>query len=84
MITEILEATINEVLLTKKFEISEFQLGQEPYKLLKKETETLITGISFSIYAINHFRGIPVKLHHNDDAIMYCLKVKQEFVDNRG
>jgi len=75
MITEILEATINEVLLTNKFEISEFQLGKEPYQILKQEVESTISGASINIYAINHFRGIPVKTHPNDDAIMYCLKL---------
>jgi len=74
MITEILEATINEALITNKFEISEFQLGKIPYELLKSETEKLITGVQFNIYSVNFFRGIPVKLHYNDDAIMYCLK----------
>jgi hypothetical protein len=76
MITEILATTINEVLLTNKFEITEFQLGQEPYKILKEEVESKITGTKVSIYSINEFMGIPVKLHHNDDAIMYCLKLR--------
>ncbi len=75
MITEILEATINEVLLRNKFEISEFQLGKEPYQILKQEVESTISGVSINIYAINNFRGIPVKTHPNDDAIMYCLKL---------
>lgn len=76
MITEILEATINEVLLTNKFEISEFQLGKEPYTILKQEFESAVAGASINIYSINNFRGIPVKMHNNDDAIMYCLKLR--------
>ena len=44
MITDILVATINEVLLTNKFEIKEFQLGKEPYKLLKEEIENKKVG----------------------------------------
>ena len=77
MITEILEATINEVLLTSRFEISEFQLGKEPYTILKQEFERGICGISISIYSINKFRGIPVKLHNNSNAIMFSLKLRE-------
>lgn len=77
MITEILETTINEVLLTNKFEITEFQLGKEPYTILKQEVESKMTGVKVNIYSINEFMGIPVKLHHNDDAIMYALKVRR-------
>ena len=81
MITEILEATINEVLQTNKFEISEFQLGKEPYQILKNEVESLMLGVSVNIYSINHFRGIPVKTHSNDDAIMYCLKLRSLYIE---
>jgi hypothetical protein len=76
MITEILETTINEVLLTNKFEITEFQLGKEPYTILKQEIENKTAWVKVNISSINEFMGIPVKLHHNDDAIMYALKLK--------
>lgn len=76
MITEILEATIIEVLLTNKFEITEFHLGKEPYTILKQECESAVTGLPINIDSINYFRGIPVKLHNNNDAIMYCLKLR--------
>jgi hypothetical protein len=78
MITEILEKTIDEVSQTNKFEISEFQLGKEPYLLLKKEIENIVGGISVNIHKVNSYMGIPVKLYqNNDDAIMYCLKIKR-------
>jgi hypothetical protein len=77
MITEILESAINEVLFTGRFEISEFQLGKEPYTILKHEFESAVIGAWINIYSINHFRGIPVKMHNNDDAIMYCLKFRE-------
>ena len=77
MITEILATTINEVLLANKFEITEIQLGKEPYTILKEEVESKISGTKVSIYSINEFMGIPVKLHYNDDAIMYALKVRK-------
>ena len=77
MITDILVATINEVLLTNKFEIKEFQLGKEPYQLLKEEIENKISGARVEIYSIKEFMGIPVKLHYSDDAIMYSLKSRK-------
>jgi hypothetical protein len=77
MITEILLTTINEVALTNELEITEFQIGKEPYQLLKEEIERKILGARVEIYSINEFMGIPVKLHYNDDAIMYSLNFKK-------
>jgi hypothetical protein len=77
MIKEILESTINEVLLTNKFEIVEFQLGAKPYQLLKQEIENSVSGTSINIYGINNFRGILVEIHPNDNAIMFSLEIKK-------
>ena len=77
MISEILEATINEVLDGNKLEISEFQLGKESYSILKEEVESKIIGAKVNINSINEFMGIPVKKHNSDNAIVYYLKLRK-------
>lgn len=77
MITELLEATLTEM-MDSSFEISEFQLGEGPYNILKSEAESLVTGYKVDISKVNLFKGIPVSLHPSKDAVMYCLKFKNK------
>jgi len=76
MIIEIIEKITEEVLFTSDFKISEFQLGNEPYQMLKKEVESTISNVSINIYSVNNYKGIPVKTHPNDNAIMFVLELK--------
>lgn len=75
MIQELLLMTIQEVEMSR-FKITEFQLGKEPYWILKNEIEKTITANVVEISKINTFMGIPVTLHNSEDAVMYCLKLK--------
>ena len=76
MITELLETAINEVMVSK-YEITEFQLGGEPYHLLKKEVEKLVPGIKIDIHKINYYKDIPVRQHPSKDAVMYSIQLKK-------
>lgn len=76
MIQELLEAAITEV-VSSKFEITEFQLGKGTYEILKSEVEQ-ITYFKIDIQKINAYRGIPVRLHNSEGAVMYCLKLKNK------
>lgn len=76
MIQELLECTITE-LMDSRYEISEFQLGKEPYELLKEELESMVSNFKVDISVVNTYRNIPVKLHPSKDAVMYCLQLKK-------
>lgn len=75
MITELLENAINEVMVSN-YEITEFQLGEEPYNLLKSEVENTISGIKINIEKINYYKDIPVRLHPSKDAVLYSIQLK--------
>ncbi len=77
MITELLDSAINQVLYSGIFEISEFQLGKDPYNLLKHEVESKLIGASVNIHTVNTFKGIPVSLHSDHYAIIYFIKLKR-------
>lgn len=76
MIQELLLKTIEEVQISN-FKIVEFQLGKNAYEILKKEIEGVVSNYTVDISKINKFMNIPVTLHKNDDAVMYCLSFKK-------
>lgn len=75
MIIELLETAINEVMVSN-YEITEFQLGAEPYQILKKEVENLVSGIKIDIDKINYYKDIRVRQHPSKDAVMYSIQLK--------
>jgi len=75
MIKDLLEKAIGEVLPTF-YKITRFELGKEPYELLKTEVESIYKGIEIDINKINHYRNIPVHLHDSKDAVMYVIQPK--------
>lgn len=74
MITELLKAALNNI-IGSDYEITEIQLGEEPYRLFIEECETLMDGIS--IKTINTFHDITIKQHSSNDAIMYSIQEKK-------
>lgn len=75
MITELLEAAINEVMVSN-FEITGFELGTEPYRILKSEVESILE-IKVNINKINYYKDIPVRKHPSKDAIMYSIQLRE-------
>ena len=77
MITELLDAAINEVEYQQKYEISEFQLGTEPMKIFIAEClENMGIPAEANISSVNKYKGIRVMGHPSVDAVMYCLQLK--------
>jgi hypothetical protein len=76
MITELLDAAINETLISN-FEITEFQIGSEPMDILISEVKSSIgIPIEADITNLTNYKGIRVREHVSRDAVMYCLKLK--------
>ena len=77
MITQLLDAAINELEYQQKYEISEFQLGTEPMRIFIAEClENIGIPVDANISSVNKYKGIRVREHPSKDAVMYSLKIK--------
>lgn len=77
MITELLDASLEELLYQQKFEITEFQLGEEPMRLFINECkESMGIPIDANITSVMKYKGINVKEHPSKNAVLYSLKLK--------
>ena len=78
MITELLDAAIIEVSCNHSYQLTEFQLGDEPMKIFIAEClENMGIPIDANITSVTSYKSIPIKLHHNKDAVMYLIAVKK-------
>jgi len=79
MITELLDAAIIEVSCNHSYQLTEFQLGDEPMKIFIAEClENMGIPIERCKYSsVTSYKSIPIKLHHNKDAVMYLIAVKK-------
>lgn len=75
MIHELLDAAISEV-TGSKFEIADFRLGKEPMVLFIEEAKSNMGSIVADIVTITNYKGIVVREHLSDDAVMYSLRLK--------
>jgi len=79
MITELLDAAINEVDYNPSFELTEFQLGTEPMKIFITECIAHMgIPIEASISSVIKYKGIRIREHHSKDAIMYSIQLKNK------
>ena len=77
MITELLDAVIDEVNCNGAYEITDFQLGSEPMKMFITEClANMGIPIDANITSVNKYKSIPIKLHHNNNAVMYSISIK--------
>jgi hypothetical protein len=78
MITELLEAAINELEYQQKFEITEFQLGVEPMQIFIDEAKETMGSLVADISKITKFKGIRVREHPSKDAVMYSIALRKK------
>ena len=79
MITELLDAAINEVSCNNLFELTEFQLGIEPMIIFIEECKrNMGVPMDAEITKINKYKEIRVREHPSKDAVMYSISLKKK------
>ena len=78
MITELLDAAINEYSSYNSFELTEFQLGANPMILFIDECKRNM-GIpnDAGITKIFKYKNVKVREHPSKDAVMYSVSLKK-------
>ena len=75
MITELLDTAINECVVSRYY-ITEFQLGKEPMQIFVNEAKSMMGSYGADIAKITQYKGIRVREHESNDAVMYSIAVK--------
>ena len=79
MITELLDAAIDEVNYNAPFELTEFQLGFETMKIFIDECrDGMNIPVEAIISGITKYKGIPIKEHSSENAVMYSISLKKK------
>lgn len=79
MITELLDATIDEMYNNPSWELTEFQLGSEPMAMFIVECKSNMgIPISAEISKITKYKDFRIREHETKDAIMYSIQLKKK------
>jgi len=79
MITELLDTAIDEV-ISSKYYITEFQLGDEPMQIFINEAKSMMGSYGADISKITLYKSIRVREHPSKDAIMYSIALKKNTI----
>ena len=78
MITELLDAILNELQYQEKSNIKEFQLGEEPMRIFIDEAKQTMGSRVADIATITKYKGVSVTKHHSNDAVMFTLQINKQ------
>lgn len=70
---ELLGSIINDARICG-YKVTEFQLGENQYAILKEEIEQTVCGASVNIDKINCFQGVPVRCHMSASAVLFFME----------
>lgn len=76
MISELLDNAILEV-IASRYEITEFQLGEEPMRVFINEAKSMMGSYGADTVSITYYKGIRVREHPSKDAVMYSISLNQ-------